>query len=358
MKSLYYILLGMFIFSGCSAYKTASKEMSREEYAQAFEISVKVFQKNSSQQKKDKQLVILQNSYLRANEKDEEILTNLKSQTNPNYKEIYYRVKALYDRINTIKPLLPLYNNGRELTFPTKDYSSELAIYKENYLNQYYTAALNLLGTQDKSKARQAYQYFTEVKGVDKTYRDVNNMQKEAYNQGVVIIYVNSVNQTGVPFPESFRNNLLSSLNSSVNNFWTLVTTNSSDFHDYEIEVLLRQAFVGNDIVTTNTYNYEKEIIDGWEYLRDRKGNIVRDSLGNAKKVDRYVTLKARVTEFIRHKEAMISADIQVYDSYTGSMIDSYPVATDFAFNASFATMTGDKRAVDNDIIRLVNMAP
>ncbi|MDR2122242.1 MAG: hypothetical protein LBP34_03865 [Flavobacteriaceae bacterium] len=358
MKNFLYIFITMFLFSGCSAYKTASEELDRGNYARAFETSIKVFQKNSSRKKRDKQLVLLQNSYLKANEKDEKNLTILRSQSNPNYKEIYYRVKSLYDRVNAIRPLLPLYNGGRELKFPTKDYSAELAVAKENYLDQYYMAALDMLKTQDKDKARQAYQYLTEVKNVDKLYRDVNNMQNIAYDQGVDIVYVAFLNQTGVPFQDGFRNNLLSSLNSSVNDFWTMITINSSEPHDYEVDVILRQAFVGNDIVTSNTYNYEKRIPEGWEYLKDKRGNIVKDSLGNPIKTDRYITVRAQVREFVRHKEAMLSADIQIHNSYTSLMMDSYPVTTNFAFNASYATMTGDRRALGRDILNLVNTTP
>ncbi len=360
MKNIYYYLfLGIaWITLGCSAYKTASKQLDTGNYASAFETSIKVFQKDKSEKKKDKQLVLLQNSYLKANEEDERIVKELKLEVNPDYKTIYYRFKSLYDRVNAIRPLLPIYNDGKELKFPVKDYSADLARAKENYLDQYYTMALNLLRTDSKWNARQAYQYLTEIKDIDQYYRDVNQLQQEAYNKGANIVYITMSNMTGVPFPPNFRDNMLYSLTPAVNDFWTIITTNNSDPRDYEVNMILRQAFVGNDIITTNSYNYEREIVDGWDYARDRHGNIIRDSLGKTTKVDRYITVRAQVTEYVRHKEAMLSADVQIYNPYTGSMMDSYPIASNFAFNASFATMIGDRRALGSDILGLVNTAP
>ncbi len=332
--------------------------MENGSYAQAFATSIKIFQKDKSQNKKNKQLVLLQNSYLKANEEDENTLKELKLQLNPDYKTVYYKVKSLYDRVNAVKPLLPLYNDGRELMFPTKDYSMELAKAKESYLDQYYARGISLLLLDNKAEARQAYQYFTEVKEIDPYYRDVVSRQQQAYNQGANIVYITMDNKTGVPFPSNFRTSMLNDLGYAVNNFWTVITTDSSSPHDYEVNVILRQAFVGNDIVTTNSYNYEREVVDGWEYAKDRRGNTIKDSLGHSVKVDRYVTVRAQVTEFIRHKEAMLSADVDIYNSYTGSLMDNYPIASSFAFNASFATMTGDRRALGDDMIGMVNMAP
>lgn len=360
MKNFFYPVISLFILLtifSCSAYKTADKEMAQGNYAKAFETSIKLFATSTNQKKKDKQLVILQNSYLKANEEEENALKELQIQASSHYKEIYYLYKSLYDRQNRIKPYLPLYNNGKELKFPVQDYSVELKVAKENYLNQYYTAALDLLATKNKSKARQAYEYLTEVKNVDSYYKEVSKKQLEAYNQGIDIVYVNAVNQTGVPFPTEFQNNFLYQFENSSNNFWTVFTTANSGPKDYKVDVIFRQAFVGNDIVTSNTYDYEKNIVDGWEYLKDRRGNIVRDSLGNTTKVDRYITVNARIVEFVRHKEAMLSADIQIFNLHTQGL-NSYPVSSQFAFNASFATFSGDPRALNRKELDLVDTRP
>lgn len=360
MKNITFLL---YVFSvgflvSCSSYGTAVSNMEQGRYAEAFDVSISVFQKDKSEKKKDKQLIVMQSAYLKANEEDERYLNKLKAGND--YKKIYQQTLKLYNRVNKIKPHLPLYKNGKELVFPTPDYSKDLIKAKEKYLSSYYEAGERLL-SGDKKDARNAYEILKEVRSVERNYRSINSLLAEAYDKGVDIVNVNFANRTGFPIPSDFEQHLFRDINRSVNDFWTKIITDNTAPRDYVVDVTLRQAFIGRDIVTSHTYNFEREIVDGWEYLKDKRGNIVKDSLGNARKIDRIVLVRARVTEFIRQKEAMLSADVDTYRAIDKKFLDNKPIASNFAFAASFATLEGDVRAIpdsEKGILNLIAIKP
>ena len=91
-------------------------------------------------------------------------------------------------------------------------------------------------------------------------------------------------------------------------------------------------------------------------YLLDEKGNKVKDSLGDAIKVDKLVTVSCHLVEFTQHKDVEIFGDVRYHNLRTNQMINSYPVSSTFIFEHRYANFTGDKRAIDdvyNDIIGL-----
>ncbi|TWP26129.1 hypothetical protein ETU08_09630 [Apibacter muscae] len=355
MKNIYYRFALFLFIVQCSPYKKAESQLNKGDYAQAFETSINVYTKNYSQDKKEKQLILLQNAYLNANKKEEEELKILKSNLIPDYKRIYLVTKSLSNRYAKISPLLPLYNNGKELKFPTKDLQQALALAKENYLNSYYNKGVSLLERNNKASARDAYEYFQEIKEVDANYRDISFKLKEAYNQGLNIILVGVKNNSGTYLPSDLPQTLLFNINNYNKNFWTLFTLDFNEPHDEEVVVNINGAFVNYGNERIFTHNYEKDIIDGWEYLKDSRGFNIKDADGNYIKVDRYVKLQAQVTEVIKQRDAVINATFQLYNSFTGNLINTYPVTSRSEFKSAYGILNGNREALDIYALELIN---
>lgn len=355
MKNIYYRFALFLFIVQCSPYKKAESQLNKGDYAQAFETSINVYTKNYSQDKKEKQLILLQNAYLNANKKEEEELKILKSNLIPDYKRIYLLTKSLSNRYEKIRPLLPLYNNGKELKFPTKDLQQALALAKENYLNSYYNKGVSLLERNNKASARDAYEYFQEIKEVDANYRDISFKLKEAYNQGLNIILVGVKNNSGTYLPSDLPHTLLYNINNYNKNFWTLFTLDFNEPHDEEVVININGAFVNYGNERIFTHNYEKDIIDGWEYLKDSRGFNIKDEDGNYIKVDRYVKLQAQVTEVIKQRDAVINATFQLYNSFTGNLINTYPVTSRYEFKSAYGILNGNREALDIYALELIN---
>ena len=99
----------------------------------------------------------------------------------------------------------------------------------------------------------------------------------------------------------------------------------------------------------------QKEIKDGKEYLLDDNGHIVRDSLGNGVKVDKFITVNCNVYEIHQEKACHIDTDVILSDK-NGRILESFPLESEFIFIHDFAEKDGDKRALDNYQLELINL--
>ena len=56
----------------------------------------------------------------------------------------------------------------------------------------------------------------------------------------------------------------------------------------------------------------KKDVEDGFTYQLDKKGNVMKDSLGNDIKTKKYKTLQCALIETIQSKACRIDGDIEV----------------------------------------------
>ena len=84
---------------------------------------------------------------------------------------------------------------------------------------------------------------------------------------------------------------------------------------------------------------------DGWTYLYDDNGHVVKDSLGNPIKVTKYEMVNAYISETWQEKIASISGEVRYLDS-RGNVLRSIPVKADGIFQNYFAVATGYNAAI------------
>ena len=101
----------------------------------------------------------------------------------------------------------------------------------------------------------------------------------------------------------------------------------------------------------------EKQIRDGFDYVLDSNGNVAKDSLGNDLKVDKFKTVKCSFYQFTQFKTAQIGAKVSFTDLENGQEINSYPIASEFVFEHIYANYSGDRRALENELIALLDLA-
>ncbi|MEM6864668.1 MAG: hypothetical protein AAF575_05785, partial [Bacteroidota bacterium] len=80
-------------------------------------------------------------------------------------------------------------------------------------------------------------------------------------------------------------------------------------------------------------------------------------SLGNRIKVDRLKTVRCNFYQFTQFKSAQIGAKVSITDLSNGQEINSYPLSTEFIFEHIYANYKGDRRALDNDLVALLDLA-
>ena len=93
----------------------------------------------------------------------------------------------------------------------------------------------------------------------------------------------------------------------------------------------------------------EKQVKDGTKTLLDNNGNVVKDSLGNPIKVDKFKTIKVNIYEFRQFKSVQITSKVDYVDYRNNQLIESFPLASEFVFENIYSTFNGDKNACESD---------
>jgi hypothetical protein len=180
---------------------------------------------------------------------------------------------------------------------------------------------------------------------------------QEAHFKGIDYVVVSIVNDTQQIIPQRLEEDLLDFDTYGLDNFWTVYHGNKSDVIDYDfaMQLMLKQINISPEHIREKEFLREKEIKDGWEYQLDDNGNVMKDSLGNDIKVDKFVNIRARLLESHQTKSSQIIADVVYSDLQTNQVMDRFTIDSGFVFENLFGTFRGDKRALNNedkDIIR------
>ena len=103
------------------------------------------------------------------------------------------------------------------------------------------------------------------------------------------------------------------------------------------------------EYVREREYVEQKEIEDGFEYVLDDRGNVVKDSLGNDIKVPATKIIQAVVFESFQNKYAKVAGQLQIIDTRTNSLVRREPISVNVDFENYASTFRGDKRALTKD---------
>ena len=147
----------------CSTSKQIEKAVSAGNYDQAIYDAIGKLRTNKDKKGKADFIVMLQEAYNKANERDLTTINFLKKDNNPeNYLQIYDMYMGLNKRQEVIKPILPLAINGRTVKFDIKDYSSQIISFKNDASLNLYKNATEILKSSNKLDARQAFNIFQD----------------------------------------------------------------------------------------------------------------------------------------------------------------------------------------------------
>jgi tetratricopeptide (TPR) repeat protein len=317
-------------------------------YDQAINKSIKKLKRNPG---KEKEILVLQKAYKKANDRDKEKIQFLKADGTPdNWDNIFSLYTQMSYRQEKIKPLLPLEiaSTHQPAVFEILNYDQEIINAKQKAAEYFYVHANSLLDKNDKIEARKAYNEFQQVKSYYPNYKNVDELLKKAWTLGCSYVLFKMENRTGVPLPPNFEEELTKISLSDLNANWLLYETkeNKQHHYDYTILVNMKQIDVSPESVKEINNTEFKEVQDGYEYLLDDKGNVKKDSLGNDIKKPKYKTIKCMISETYQSKKAIIGGTLDYMNNNTGQLIKTNPIASENFFEYSSATAIGDLNAL------------
>ncbi|TDY12588.1 hypothetical protein [Meridianimaribacter flavus] len=358
MKRLLLLSVLLSVLVSCSGRKQVEKAINTGNYNQAIYDALKKLETNKNSKRKQDYALMLQDAYYKANERDLNNIKHLKKDNNPElYTNIYELYLALNARQEAVKPVLPLVVDGKTINFKFNDYTNDIIEAREFASDYLYEKGLALLETEDKYNIREAYSIYQYIEKINPNYEDTRALMQEAHERGIHYVIVTIQNQTNQVIPKRLENELLNFDTYGLDQFWTAYHANPSHEIDYDfaMQLQLKRINITPEKITERQLLREKQIVDGWKYQLDSNGNVMKDSLGNDIKVDKIVTVKARLFEVLQRKSSQVVANVVYTDLKNNTTLDAFPIDSGFVFENLFATFRGDKRALTREDLDLVN---
>ena len=353
MKRIFYIFLSLLILSACGGSK---KQLQKGNYDVAIEKAVKKLMRNPDSQD---DIMVLERSYKLANEQDLEQIKFLKMEGKPdNWDQVLSHYTALKNRQTKVRPVLPLQLGNRTINFEYIDYDAEIIEAKHKAAEYYYAHGQKLMNNGDKDSYRQAYYEFSKVKDYWGDYRDIDQLLYLARYYGISRVIVGIQNNTQLKLSPQFKDELLAIDPSNLNTEWVEYYTRHLDdsvIYDYQVNINLNVIAVSPDNIIEKDTLEKKKIENGFEYVLDTNGNVMKDTAGNDIKIKKYKDVSCSLIKTIQQKDVTIQGDVEIYSLQPMKLLKKDPIGANSHFEHFSARAIGDLEALSPESRQLIN---
>tara|TARA_R110002111_G_scaffold3287_3_gene20541 strand:+ start:1332 stop:2525 length:1194 start_codon:yes stop_codon:yes gene_type:complete len=363
MKQILLTSLMLFFLISCGGVKKTQEALNTGNYGNAINTALKNIAENKTKKSNQPYIQMLEEAYKKNTERELQEIAFLKKDNNPANHEIifngYQNLKSIQERI---KPLLPLklYDENRDARFSFKDYDEEIIKSKRELSDYLYSNATALLNTgRYKEDFRKAFDQFSYLNDINPNYKDTQLKLEEAHDKGLDYVQVVMINDSEQIVPNRLEQDLLNFNTYGLNDLWTVYHTNALENikYDYEMQVAFRNINISPEQVTEKQISKEKQIKDGYKYATNQDGEVLKDSLGNKIKIDKFKTVKCNFYQFTQLKSVEVVGNVSFLDLNSQQQINSYPLASQFVFNHVYAKHNGDTNALEEDMVPLLQLS-
>ncbi len=360
-KALLYLSVIVFLIA-CGGVKKTQEAINTGNYQQAINSALRNLADNKDKKGHQPYVLMLEEAFSKNMERELQNISYLEKDGNPaNLEAIYKGYSQLKNIQQRIRPLLPLYlrDEGRDARFNFKNFD-EVIIDSKDRLSEYlFDNALSLYNNaSSKLDYRRAYEDFRYLDEINPGFGDTKEQMELAYQKGLDFVKVKMINDTQMVIPNRLEEELLNFNTYGLDDLWTQYHSNPLNEvkYDYEMQVAFRDINISPEQVNEKQFIKEKQVVDGYKYLEDENGNLVKDSLGNEIKVDNFKTVTCNYYQFTQQKLAQVTGTVSYIDLQTKQQLNTYPLASEFVFQHVYANYNGDRRALDNNLIALLNL--
>lgn len=354
MKRLLLPLILILLTASCSSLK---KQLQREQYDAVIERTVRRLIKDPNNAE---DIRLLDRAYKTANERDLERLRFLERENKPdNYDEIFYRYDLLKARQSKVRTVLPLNLKGEVINYEYVDYDINIIQAKRKAADYFYSNGQRLLTSADRISNREAfYQLSKAMDYSGDGFPGLVDMITEAKYKGTSKVLVQVANSSRLSINPEFEDELLTFNTQGLNTEWVeyhFRHVNDDIDYDYLVIINLMDIIVSPNKSTDKDITFKKEVEDGFKYVLDAKGNVMKDSLGNDIKITQYKTLSATLIETQQHKEVVIKGVVELLElKPLRKLLAKEPIGADNVFHNVSARAIGDLEALDEDAKKAV----
>ncbi len=347
------LLLAVWLLASCSS---STKLLETGNYDAAIDKSVKKLMKDADNQK---EIAVLKKAWHLANDDDLDRIEKLKLSGQPDiWEPVYNHYVKLEQRQEKIRRLPDVVL--RKINFKKQDYIAGETEALKKAVAYYYEHARLLLKSGSKADARAAYNELLFINDKMPNYKNSGELLNEALATGTNYVLFRIENQSDAVLPKHYEEQIKKMNIGDLNQLWVTFDNYPQEniVYDYYIDLLLKEINVSPELIQQEKITETKKVEDGWEYVLDGNGNVMKDSLGNDIKQTKYRMLKAFVTKTHLSKKAQVKGTLDYYSNSTGQLMKSYPITTEFVFDYHYATFEGDEGALSKESKELVHKKP
>lgn len=353
MRTIIYLFILATSMIACKSIETM---VEKGEYEKAFNYAVDKLA--GEKNKKTKYVKGLEKAYRELNEKDLKRIAALERSTSVSkWEEIYDVYGRMMSRRDKASALVPLVSeDGYEALMDVSDLSAYKLDAREKALEAYYIKGKETLVEaktyHDKILAREAKKWLDKTDRFTSSYKDVSLLKREAMDLGIVTVAIDVKWDKNANLSKLIYDKLAAIRLDRLGNEWErfYLMEKDKNYDSYIVVDFLNPEF-GAERENVNNYEMVAMVEDGIEYLYDDKGKIVKDSLGNKITVPRKVLTKAWVSEIFREKFSRLEAKVLIYKELKSLPLSNVPITVYHEFKDSAVHFTGDRRALNNDVI-------
>jgi hypothetical protein len=347
MKKILFAIATLLALASC---KTSKDYLSRSEDDKTLFDIVKQLNRHSDDANAVQSLpqvyTILQQKHLK----------NIERYNNGNELNRWDKIAAAYKSLQSLYDAIDNSNTASGLIKPV-NYQKEITAVKETAAEDYYQTGVAYLDKNNRNDAKKAYSYFKKTGGWVKDYKDAKAKMEEAFDNSIVLVQINPVQDnsfffnagwgnTGYNYSnEYFQQNLIRDLGG------TYASRYPAKFYsewqarreavkpDWVVDLVLRDVNIPRPV----SYRYSKNRSKQIEAGRDTSGKVVYQTVYATLNIERQ-SLTARgqmdvnITDVVNRKSI-------AYNSYS----DTYN------WQQEVATYSGDSRALTSNDWSLIN---
>ncbi len=356
MKKLFLAILTTVFVVSCNSVKKTASTLNSGNYDDAIAITLKKLQRNPDKKNKQDFVLLLEDAFAKATTRDTDRISFLvKENQEANLEEIYETYVSLQRRQDRIRPILPLQviDENRTARFEFIDYSDKLISSKEELVNSLYDSSITAITTaSSKNDYRTIYEDLAYINKLKPGYKNIKSTMETVHLKGTDFVEVALFNDSNIALPVRLENELLDFSTYGLNDFWTVYhsTPLNRITYDYHMEVAFTEINISPERIKEREVQQEKLIKDGTIVLKDEDGNVVYDQDGEKVLVDNMITVRCTYFEFIQNKAVNVVGRVRYSNSATNQVLKSFPLASEFVFDHSYATYRGDRRALEDEL--------
>jgi len=357
------LIIAIAVLTACGGVKKTQQAVNTGNYMTAINKALKNIRGNKTKKRNQSFVLLLEEAFAKHQQRELDRIAFLEKENNPNkLRAIYEGYVGLVNLQDQIKPLLPLpvYADNRNASFSFGNYGNDLLNAKDRLSAHLYDNADNLIkNANSKFDYRTAYDDLNYLNEINPGYANTVMKMEEAYSKGLDYVKVQVNNATEQIIPARLEDELLDFNTYGLDNFWTQYHARPiKDMrYDYAMSLDFREINISPERVNETQIIKEKVIKDGFDYVLDKNGNVAKDSLGNDIKVDKFKTVRCNFYQFTQLKTAQIGARVSFTNLANGQEINAYPLSSEYIFEHVYANYEGDRRALDNDLVALLDLA-